>query len=155
MTWRGSSSQRGFTLLEMLIVLVVMGLALGLVLAHGPMRSRTLDTRAAAAGVARMLREARGEAIAENRPVQVVVDLPHHALRIGAGRLRPLPPQLGISVVATAAETLGRTLAAIRFDPDCSATGGHIELIDPGGLRIQVGVDWLTGRVTVVDVPAA
>ncbi len=149
------ASQRGFTLLEMIIVLVVLGLVMGLVLAHGPMRSRTLDTRAAAADVARVLRDARGMAVGGNRAVQVVVDLPHHALRIDAGPLRPLPPQLGVSVVATNAETLGRTLAGIRFDPDGSATGGRIELRDPGGLRVQVGVDWLTGRVTVVDVPAA
>src|SRR5208282_6754454 len=54
----------GFTLIELAVVLAIMGLMLALVLAHGPMRSPTLQTRAAAAQVAQGLRSARARAIA-------------------------------------------------------------------------------------------
>ena len=45
---------------------------------------------------------------------------------------------------------LGDTLAAIRFAPDGSASGGRIRLAE-GEHRILFGVDWLTGRVSVSD----
>jgi len=38
----------------------------------------------------------------------------------------------------------------IRFNPDGSSTGGRISLAD-GRRRLGVGVDWLTGRVSVAD----
>ena len=38
------------------------------------------------------------------------------------------------------------------FAPDGSSTGGRIELA-AGARRMQVGVDWLTGRVSVADAP--
>jgi general secretion pathway protein H len=149
------NAQRGFTLLEMIVVIVILGLAMGLLMTHGPMRSRTLETKAVAADMARMLRDARGQAIASDRSVQVVVDLLRHGMRVGGGPLRAWPPGLSVAVVATSGETFGRSSAGFRFDPDGGATGGRIELRDPGGLRLQVGVDWLTGRVTVVNAPKA
>ncbi len=144
--------QGGFTLLEMMIVLVVLGLVMGLVLSHGPMRSRGLQTRAVAAEVARVLRGARGQAIASDRAVEVVFDLAAHGLRVNGGPLQVLPAQVAVSVLATHTQTLGLRLAGFRFDPDGSASGGRVELAE-GGLRLQVGVDWLTGRVRVVDAP--
>ncbi len=149
---RGASA--GFTLLEMIIVIAILGLVMGLVLSRGPMRSHTLETHAVAASVARLMRTARGQAIASNAPVEVVVDLPRHAMRLGAGPLQPLPPQLGLKVFTKAEETLGDRIAGFRFEPDGSASGGRVELRDPTGLRVQVGIDWLTGRVSIVDVPA-
>ena len=48
-------------------------------------------------------------------------------------------------------ERQSATLGDIRFNPDGSSTGGRIVLAD-GSRKIAVGVDWLTGRVTVADV---
>lgn len=135
-----------------MIVLAILGLALGLVLSHGPMRSRTLQTRTAAAEVARVLRSARGQAIASDRPVEVVFDLAAHGLRVNGGPLQKLPPQVALSVVASHGQRLGARLAGFRFEPDGSATGGRVELAE-GDLRLQVGVEWLTGRVRVADAP--
>ncbi|HEY4174844.1 MAG TPA: GspH/FimT family pseudopilin, partial [Rhodopila sp.] len=75
MTWRTDPNrQSGFTLIEMVVVLVVLGLALGLVIARGPMHSATLDARTAARQLAQALRLARSRAIMSDRPVLVRVD---------------------------------------------------------------------------------
>jgi prepilin-type N-terminal cleavage/methylation domain-containing protein len=46
----------GFTLIEILVVLAILGVALGMLIGRGPMRSRGLETRAAAGALAQSLR---------------------------------------------------------------------------------------------------
>ena len=65
--------------------------------------------------------------------------------------LRTVPPAIGLAVTAAADETSG-ALAAIRFLPDGSSTGGTVTLAS-GSRRASVGVDWLTGRVAAADGP--
>ena len=55
-----TNARNGFTLLEVLIVVVILGLALGIAVSRGPVRSVALEARAAAADMARTLRMARG-----------------------------------------------------------------------------------------------
>jgi general secretion pathway protein H len=155
-------SQRGFTLLEVLVVLAVLGLAIGVVLSRGPMRSRGLEMRAAARQVAQGFRAARSEAIRIDRPVVVVLDLAAHSFRVGNGPPQLLPRAVGLSVVTEAGAAMvggisdgtvrgiGHRFADIRFQPDGSASGGVVELQD-GDRRSRIAVDWLTGRVTVTN----
>jgi general secretion pathway protein H len=133
----------------MIVVLVVLGLVIGLVLARGPMHSRTLEARAAARDIAQTLRAARARAIAANRPVEFTLDPRGHSFRIDAGEANGLPPWLDLSAAVAPGETFGNRIVAIRFAPDGSASGGRIELAN-GKLRLSIGVDWLTGRVSVV-----
>jgi general secretion pathway protein H len=153
-TFRGCRPYRrqaGFTLLEILVVAAVIGFALSLVITRGPVRSQSLEMKAAVSEVAQGLRLARSRAIATNTPVQFAVDVPLRTFRIDRGTPTILPSSLSISMTAVAEETLGERIAAIRFNGDGSATGGRIELTD-GQRRSQVGVDWLTGRVSVLQV---
>jgi general secretion pathway protein H len=143
--------QAGFTLIEMLVVVAIMGFALSMVVTRGPVRSQALEMKAAVSEVAQGLRLARSRAIATNTPVQFAVDVPLRSFRIDRGTPTILPRSLSIAMTAVSEETLGARLAAIRFNGDGSATGGRIELTD--GQRLsQIGVDWLTGRVSVLQV---
>jgi general secretion pathway protein H len=127
----------------MIVVLVILGLVSGLVMTRGPSRSATLDMRVATAALAAVLRSGRSEAIASNRAVSVRFDASTATLRIGSGTPHSLPAGFGFSVI-----TAGDQGAAIRFFPDGSSTGGRVELVG-AGRTAQVGVDWLTGRVSV------
>jgi general secretion pathway protein H len=147
MTWRASSgpAEAGFTLLEMTIVLVILGLALGLLALRGPMRSRGLELRAATEQLAQTLRAARAEAIAGDHAVDVT--LPPGGYRLGTGRFHPLP---GFSLSATT--PVGAARPAIRFAADGSSSGGVVAVAD-GARKTQIAVDWLTGRVRIADAP--
>jgi general secretion pathway protein H len=121
----------GFTLLEMLVVLVIVALAAGLLLTHDPRPSPAVAARGAAAQVAAALRAARGRAILTDAPVAVTLDAVRHRLGIAGEAPVPLPPVVPIS-----------GSGVILFAPDGSSSGGRIVL---GGRTVTV--DWLTGRV--------
>ena len=132
------SAETGFTLLEMLVVLAVLGMVAGLVIARGPMRSAGLNARVAATMLAGSLRAARSEAIATDRPVAVLINGPAGTVQIG---LRA-PRSMGAQLVPPA--------RPIVFAPDGSSSGGQV-LVAAGPQRRLVAVDWLTGRVSIAD----
>jgi general secretion pathway protein H len=131
--------EEGFSLLEMIVVLAILGLALGLVLTRGPMHSPRLDAQVAARDLAGALRVARGRAIAENHPVAVA--LAGKLYRIDGSAAQRVPYDVTLTGDA-----------AIRFGPDGSSSGGVI-MVQAAASRIQIAVDWLTGRVRTQQQP--
>ena len=121
------SRDTGFTLLEMIVVIAVMGLILVLITGYGPPRSHALEEQAAARDVAAAMREARGQAIAQGQPVAL--------------RLPRLPLWLSVSVQAPP--------GGIVFAPDGSASGGRVLLDGEGGRKIAIATDWLTGGTQI------
>ena len=144
------SPSAGFTLIEMIVVLAILGMTLALFTAYRAPWSQTLSAAGAASQLAADLRLARSQAIISNRPVLVSVDLPGHQYRVGAGDLRRIPGELRIELLTIANERQSERVADIRFNPDGSSTGGRIVLVDDRR-RIDIGVDWLTGRVSIAD----
>jgi general secretion pathway protein H len=136
----------GFTLIEMMVVLVVLGLALTLILARGPMRSVAAEAGSAAGSVAQALRVARAQAIAQGRPLRVLLDAAGH--RVLPENLPAVALPAAVSMDVTDASGARMRAGVIGFAPDGSSTGGAVELAD-GGRRVRVAVDWLTGRVRV------
>lgn len=141
----------------MIVVLAVLGLVAGLVLARGAPRSAGLEMRAATGAVAQAMRVARTQAILSNRPVTVLFNPRAGTLRVGAAVARSLPAGTAMNVVSTAdlvmqagASAQAGAPAGIAFLPDGSSSGGRVELAR-GARHARVGVDWLTGRVTVAD----
>ena len=90
MTWpnnrhRSGNRAAGFTLIEVIVVLVRLGLGLALLTTRGPLRSTALDLRAATGEITQALRLARARAIATYRPVIVALDPAGNAFRVGSG----------------------------------------------------------------------
>lgn len=107
--------------------------------------------KAAARDLGAELRFARGRAIAGNHETVLSIDLTNRRYEVpGAGMSRALPDGLELTMRTAQTEIVGAERASIRFFPDGGSTGGRITLTQ--GERIYfVGVDWLTGRVSVVD----
>ena len=133
-------SGRGFTLIEILVVLVLLGLALGIVVGAMPRRGGGVDLAGAAGDLAGALRLARARAIAFGRPVQVAPTADGGGYAVD-GQIRRLPPAIALALD-------GR--AAIGFGPDGNATGGTLRLAGDGRV-VLLRVDWLTGRVAIAE----
>lgn len=144
-------SARGFTLLELIVVLAITAMAIALVgpaLGTGASGS---ELRAAARDLAAGLRVTRGEAIRRQRETALELDVETRRYRIGGDpRVYPLPEKLDIKLVTAEAEITGEHTGAIRFYPDGSSTGGRITLA-AGERHYDVDVHWLTGRVSILD----
>lgn len=130
--------EQGFTMIEMIVVLVIVSLILGIVLARGPLHSRRVDLDGAAQQVAGVLRLARSRAIAQNRTVSVVITPDAYQVD------REIPQAFpgGVKLAGN---------SAIAFASDGSSSGGMLEF-QGGDRRVVVAIDWLTGRVHVVAV---
>jgi len=144
-----TSRERGFTLIEILAVLAVLGLALTLISARGPARSPGVELRAAAAAIADTLRLTRARAIATNRPRQVMIDADAHLVILSDGTARHIPDGLALTLHSLAGPASPRL--AIGFAPDGSSTGGTVE-IAAGAAQIRITAAWLSGRISMADV---
>jgi general secretion pathway protein H len=146
-----SDRNNGFTLIEVIVTLAILGFALVLIVGYKLPWSSRLGLEATAAELASGLRLARSEAIAGNRSVAFDLDVVGHRYRVGGGTERRLPANLSIELLTIAGEQAAPGTGDIRFHPDGSSTGGRIALA-VGQQRVAVGVDWLTGRISVADV---
>jgi general secretion pathway protein H len=143
-------AQGGFTLFELLLVLVIMasGYALVVRFTSGGVSGAELKsaTRAVAAG----LRDARGTAIAKQQNTALTLDLGRRTMGVSGQRERKLPERLELKLYTAQSEIVDEQHGAIRFYPDGSSTGGRVTLAS-GERKFLVDVDWLTGRVTIKE----
>jgi general secretion pathway protein H len=149
MNSRPERSQAGFTLIELIVVLAVCALVLALFIGRAMHPSSRVEARAAAEQVELALRLARAQAIASNRPIAFVVDVADRSYSFFGTRPVQLPPEFGLSVETVTGAVRGRR-AVIEFLPDGSSTGGRID-ITARGKHLLIGIDWLTGRVSLAD----
>jgi general secretion pathway protein H len=145
-----AAMRAGFTLIEVIVTLAILGLALVLIAGYKPPWSRGLGLRGTASELAAGLRSARAEAILRNRPVALELDVAGHRYRVGEGAVRTLPPQITVALLTITGERQSATVSGIRFNPDGSSTGGRISIVD-GTRGIAIGVDWLSGQVRIGD----
>ncbi len=142
--------EAGFSLIEVIVTLAILGFALALISGYKPPWSSGLGVRGAAVQLAGGLRLARSEAIARNQRIAFELDLGANGFRVGTGKMQQVPSRLSISLLTIVGERRDGTTGDIRFNPDGSSTGGRITISD-GTRAASVGVDWLSGRVSVTD----
>jgi general secretion pathway protein H len=149
----GSRAQRasGFTLLEVIVVLVIAGIAYGLILGV-PMRGASVaDLKAASRALASGLRQAQTTAMATRRDALLTLDLDAREFRVaGDDAVRKLPDDVELKLFTAQTEVTSERRGSIRFYPDGSSTGGRIT-VAAGERKYLVDVDWLTGKVSIGD----
>jgi general secretion pathway protein H len=146
-----AASARGVTLLELLIVLSIMAVLAALVVPRftGGVSGSALKgaTREIAAG----LRVARSEALATRKETRLLLDLEQRTFRVEPDtRVHSLPKEIELKLFTAQSDLLSEKVGAIRFFPDGGSNGGRVTLA-AGERKYNVDIDWLTGRVAILD----
>jgi general secretion pathway protein H len=141
----------GVTMLELLVVLSIMALVAAFVVPLlGPGVS-TAELKGAARQVAAGLRLARSEAVATRQETRLTLDLEQRTMRIERDpRVHALPRAVDLKLFTAQKDLVDEKVGAIRFFADGGSNGGRITLAS-GERKYDVDVDWLTGRVDILD----
>jgi general secretion pathway protein H len=144
-----ASPQRGFTLIEVVVVLAILALVTALALPLMTGAESKADMQVAAREIAAGLRTTRNLAMMHGHAEAFSIDTASGAFRAGAtSRARRVPGGVRLILVTTTDERINESAGSIRFFPDGSSTGGGVRL-SKGNSRSEVLVDWLTGLVSV------
>jgi general secretion pathway protein H len=153
MTWRADvpagGKESGFTLVELLVVIAILGVMLALIGISAKPVSPATHAHSAAQDISGALRAARSAALMSNRSVAFTLDLTPPGYQWGAQARRALPADIKLALMTGQDQVVSSTTGRIRFDPDGASSGGRVS-IQGGGQLWMVGVDWLSGRVSVV-----
>ncbi len=147
----GSGRSRGFTLLEMLAVILLIGIAAAAVAVSVSQGLASARVAAASGELAAALRATRTQAIVHGNEHTFEVDTRANTYRADDGKTVRLPSGMRIGMTSAKEDQVNATTGRIRFFPDGSSTGGRITL-QRERRQWRVNVSWLTGAVSVADV---
>lgn len=147
--------EKGFTLLELIVVLAILALATALIPPMLGSGKDKADFKMAVREIEASLRETRSIAMTSDRAQALMVDVDHGRFRAaGSERAHAVAPSIRLSLLTVAQERIERGVGSIRFFPDGSSTGGRVSLVQ-GDRRSDVLVDWLSGRVSIGETTPA
>ena len=138
----------GFTLLEMMAVMLIIALASSLVIAATPGTGRA-GLKAITLQTAAMLRRERVGAILGGRTMRVALDGNRRVLIGDGGGRVAIPSDVVLDVLGTDALWGGR-LAVVRFDPD-GASSGAVLVYSREEAGYEIRVNWYTGGVAIAS----
>jgi general secretion pathway protein H len=135
-------SAAGFTLLELMVVLAILGLALAIVPASLMNATGAQALKADVRTLISGLHYARTRSIASNEPVALVIDPRSAQLSIDGGQ------QIGMLSRSTRLGAANQPIA-VQFYPDGGSSGGEL-LLSYEEDEYRVTINWLTGAVSAV-----
>jgi general secretion pathway protein H len=145
------AGQAGVTLLELLIVLSIMAIIAAVVVPLLGAGVSNTELKSAARQVAAGLRLARSDAVATRQDTRVTLDLEHRTFQVERHpHLHTLPRELEMKLFTAQSDLVSDKVGAIRFFPDGGSNGGRVTLA-AGERKYEVDIDWLTGRVAILN----
>lgn len=140
-------SPNGFTLLELLVVMVLATLVMALVPASFSSMFPHAERESEVRQFVSALRSARGIAIRDKEDVSLKLDLENHRYYLpGDEQIRQLPDNFHFLYIPSFNRPADKAAVIIRFYADGSSTGGVIEMKSEEETYL-VTIDWLTGKV--------
>jgi general secretion pathway protein H len=140
---------RGFTLIELILVLLLIGVSLAIVLPNIDKGLQVRAVRGSALGLAAVARDLRSRALFDGVAQQLTVNLPQNSYRVARTPEVRLPSDVKF-VSVDGGESVDRDSKKFYFFPNGSSLGGEIVLADVDrAITYLVRVEPLTGKIEV------
>ena len=151
------SEDRGFTLLELLVVVLVVALVLAVSYPSLSRGSQSLHLRATGRDVLNSFRYAREKAVTEQTGMMVTLDQERQELvlsdLLGDGaRSYTLPHDVKIQRMALAGAEIVRGPLVVRFLPNGSADRAEVLLQSKSGAMLKIVSDPISGGARIESV---
>lgn len=146
---RVGSDESGFSLLELLVVLVLLGLSSALVLPSIDKGLKAREVKQSALELAAAARALRSAALDTGLPHYLVLDPGRNSYRAGQGQIVRLPSAVTIAAIR-GGEPAAEGARRFIFFPNGSALGGDIALAGGSVASYEIRIDPLLGRVEVL-----
>jgi len=161
---------KGFSLIELIIVLTILALSVALVTSSMSNLSRTIELKAAAKKISGILRYYRSEAINKGSVYQVLFDSESRAVKVqsislteprenteadqkkggeGPKTLYGLPGGVQMKEIDFPSPEYPCDFPAVEFYPNGGSNGGSVLLDSPERKGYRIKVDFLTGEVKI------
>jgi general secretion pathway protein H len=141
-----SDKAAGFTLLEMLVVLAILGLTAAMAVPLLSRGSEALRLETASGELAAALRVTRSAAIVRNTQTTLVIDVNRRTFGSPVVAQRSFAPNIDAKLTYASGIRSAPSDGGFQFFPDGSSTGGDVTL-SLRGKQVKLCVDWLTGTV--------
>ena len=161
---------KGFSLMELVIVLTILILSVSLVTSSMSNLSRTIELKAAAKKVSGILRYYRSEAINKGLVYQVLFDSESRAVKVqsvsltepadetetaekkggdGVKTLYGLPEGVRMKEIDFPSPEYPCDFPAVEFYPNGGSNGGSVLLNSPERKGYRIKIDFITGEVKI------
>jgi len=149
---------KGFSLIEVVIVLVIISLSISLVTPSLARFSKMIELKTAAKKVSGILRYYRSEAIQQGKVHQILFDPNLREVRILSlepteekilKNIYPLPAGIQIKDMSIPSPEYPADFPAIEFYPSGGSNGGSILLDSQDQKGFRIKVHFLTGMVAI------
>ena len=138
----------GFTIIELIVVLLIVLLGMTVVGANFSKVSPALQLKTVGGEVVSALRLARTQAVSTQQAVSVRFNLYENTYQVqGQQQTLKLPEDLTLSLVILTKNYAGNEIASIIFYKDGSSSGAQV-LLELDNHKKQIEVNWLTGKIT-------
>ncbi|MFI4970250.1 MAG: GspH/FimT family pseudopilin [Lysobacterales bacterium] len=147
-----SRLSRGFTLIELIAVIVLLAIAMTVVTFSFSKSLQSARIRGASRDLVAALRYTRGQAIVKGTPEVLTLDLDNNSYTAPGKGAAKLPKDMTLRLTTAETEQTGANSGGIRFFADGSSTGGHISVLQ-GQREWRINVAWLTGDIALDEAP--
>lgn len=144
------SAPAGWTLVELLVVLLILGAVASLAMPTLRAALPSLRLASQVREIVAALRQCQRQSIESGQETEAVVDLTAKTITSCDGISLRIDPRAAIELTSVTTEARGANAGRMRFFPDGTSTGGRIRLTY-GSRHYDVTVDWIMGRAVLAS----
>lgn len=141
-------TQKGFTLLELIIVMFISALVLGISTVFFANAMPTEKFNATVREISTAIKYSRATAKVTGEKKVITIDLDANVYTLESGRKKVIPPDIDVKIINALSETIENGQFQLVFHPTGVMEGGTIEL-STKKRKANISIDPIVGAIVV------